>query len=89
MLNSSEKREERHNKKYIINNPKNTNSFNEDDDTFSNVGLIIKKRIRTASKNKYNEFFVKIAEKTSDKLYDLFIQDKYNMNRNEKEEIKI
>ena len=42
MLNSSEKREERHNKKYIINNPKNTNSFNEDY-TFSKIGLIIKK----------------------------------------------
>ena len=42
MLNSSEKREERHNKKYIINNPKTTKCFNEGD-TIIKVGLIIKK----------------------------------------------
>ena len=41
-FNLSEIREERHNKKYIIYYPRNTNSFNEGD-ILGNVGLIIKK----------------------------------------------
>ena len=64
-----------------------TNTF-IDGDTFGAVGLSTKKSIRTATciccenchigsltKNEYNDFLLKIAEKTSSKLYDLIIKN--------------
>ena len=64
-----------------------TNTF-IDGDTFGAVGLSTKKSIRTATciccenchlgiltKNEYNDFLLKFAEKTSSKLYDLVIKN--------------